>query len=236
MQTVDYSRSKLAFMALLCCAGMPIFGLILMFSLNPIGVILGLLFLIAGPISGLAVLAKLLLGGSAVAYNDRQVTLSTLWSSRTVPWAQVQSIAIHRTTLKLWGFIPLNKIDHLQFLLNGGMTGSKKVSLAFNLMALSVAEANDLIHKLDLIRRKAPQQMGVTPELQVDRVDYDPLLGAPRVESFDPDVALARYMATKSGAGAGASGSPEASSAPMPSHAAAPVSQPQRPVFGRKAA
>jgi hypothetical protein len=233
MQTVQYSRTKLAFMALLCCVGMPILGLILTASLNPIGVIMGILFLIGGPIGGLAVLAKLVLGGAAVAYNDRQVTLSTLWSSRTVPWSQVQSVSIKRTTLKLWGLIPLNKIDHLEFQLSGGTLGTKKVSLAFNLMALSVAEANDVIDRIEAIRRKAPHEVGVMPDLHIDRAEYDPLLGAPRTETFDPDVALARYLAAKSEPKAIVA---EAASAPLPGHATAPLANPQRPVFGRKAA
>jgi hypothetical protein len=233
MQTILYSRAKLLVMTLLCCVGLPIIGLILLATLNPVGWIMGVLFLIAGPISGLVVMAKLVLGGAAVAYNDRQVTLSTLWTSRTVPWSDVQSVSINRTTLKLWGFIPLNKIDHLEFQLNGETSGTKKVNLAFNLMALSVADANDVIDNIDRVRRKAPQQAGVTPEMQVSRADYDPLLGAPRARNFDPDAALARYLASKSGGGAG---EPEATQAPMPSPVVAAIDAPQRPVFGRKAA
>jgi hypothetical protein len=240
MQTIEYNRFKLTGMALLSCVVMPIFGLVLMTSLNPFGVILGVVFLISGPIAGLAVLAKLVLGGAALAYNDRQVTLSTLWSSRTVPWSQVQSVSINRTTLKLWGLIPLNRIDHLEFQLSGGSFGTKKVSLAFSLMSLSVAEANDVIHKIDVIRSKAPQQAGVVPELIVDRVDYDPLLGAPRTETFDPDVVLARYLAAKQPAAApaleqhGFSGQ-HPHSQPQKTPATSPTA-PTRPVFGRKAA
>jgi hypothetical protein len=233
MQTIHYSRTKLAVMALLCCVGMPVLGLFMLATINPIGVILGVVFLVGGPISGLAVLAKLVVGGSAVVCNDRQVTLSTLWSSRTVPWDQVKAIAVERTTLRLYGLIPVSKTDHLNFQLDGTLFGSKKVSLALNLLDIDLAQANDAIHQMEQTRRAAGRGELDRPSAGQSTSGFDPLMGAPRGADFDPDAAIARYLASKSAGEAQPQADKEVG---RPGQMPPPAASPQRPTFGRKVA
>jgi hypothetical protein len=195
VQIIQYSRAKLAFMALLCALGLPVVGIMLLFTVNPIGAIMGIVCLIAGPIGGLVVMIRLVLGGAAVAFDDRQVRVTTLWRSRSVPWSQVESVALERTTFYVYGFIPVNKTHHLNVKLVDGFVGTKKLSIALNVLAVSVEEAEGMVRMMEQARSGALPMLTGHAKPAIPARAADPLMGAPRDANFDADAAIARYLA-----------------------------------------
>ncbi len=81
---------------------------------------------------------------TAISWDDRQIRLRTLSSSRQVPWQSVESVKTMRRVLRLWGLIPLSTTYEMVF--NLRHKGSRrKVIIPAGVMTIRPDAANQLI-------------------------------------------------------------------------------------------
>ena len=149
-----------------------------------------------------------------------------------VPWDQVQAIDCEVLTLRYMGIIPISKNETLVVRCDGGLVGSRRLRLALKLVALpagGVPQFMALLHAAHVaaVGEARVAMAGAGPKGW--GADSAASLGggaAPAASDeggeFDPDAALARYMARR-----------EKAEAAAPA-AAPPVAVPARPAFGRK--
>ena len=120
--------------------------------------------------------------------------------------------------LTMYGFIPAGRHEYIVFHVAGGMLGTKKVRVASKLLDSSRLLA-EICAALSAARLgSAAPAAALAPAVEA----ADGIAAAEGGSGFDPDAAIARYLARKAAEEA-------ARPAPSPVH-------PQRPVFGRKRA
>ncbi|MDF7774564.1 hypothetical protein P1X14_04840 [Sphingomonas sp. AOB5] len=216
METLRYSSKKLLTTTILCGVGAAIF---LWLFLNPDSVAhirrlrlfatgFGHVFLAPALVLlclGVAWRGALIMVGDrkAVEALDDHLVITTWWRSRRIAWADFGNAEIR---LAGWG---KHKAWELAILYRSGdMFGSSTAKLALGTTELHEARYQDFVDALNAIGSRSasgrPQRSVIESE-------------ALAPSSFDPDAALARYMARKAEA-----------------QAAAPVVPAARPTFGRK--
>jgi hypothetical protein len=219
VNTVHYSKSKLMLIGIGC----PILAL---FALSAIGGTKGFVVFLLG-ISALFLFlvgpfALLKSAGDRVALRSdtNGLHVATLWTQRTVPWSEIAEIGIERLSFyTFFGLIKTSSTDYLVVKRAGGLFGGKKVRVVSGLLELGQGGLPALVEELNASRRSgatgaASDAISGYGEIARPR---DPLEGAPRSSEFDPDAAIARYLANRS----------------QPAPAPAPVPA-ARPAFGRK--
>ncbi len=155
------------------------------------------------------------LGGQpALRFDEHGVQISTLHRSTSLRWDEIRDIRSQSLTLRYMGIIPVSRQDFLTFVTKGGPLSSKSVKLAASQMELPAGGVNGL-HQM-LCRFLGDQS--ATPRPAVATVAEAAADGA----AFDPDAAIARYLAAKKA---------EAEASPAPA-----FTPPPRPVFGRRQA
>ena len=174
----------------------------------------------AVPLVGAAVLGYLAfvngraaLGGQpALRFDEHGVQISTLHRSTSLRWDEIRDIRSQSLTLRYMGIIPVSRQDFLTFVTKGGPLSSKSVKLAASQMELPAGGVIGLHHMLCgfLGNQVAASAAPVAPA-PVEQ-------GA----GFDPDAAIARYLANKQA---------QADAPP-----ASPFTTAPRPVFGRRQA
>lgn len=197
MQTIAYDRFGLltgSLFTLICC---PILGLVCC-VIGGLGVVVGILLLIGGPLVALGMIRKLLGDATAIRYDQRTVTVFTTWKSHSLPWADVNSVDILVMTMRMYGVIPIKRTYFLDFKVKGGLLGTKKLRLPLKLLGLKKEAGAALVAELERARLSAPH-LPLTSAYGSDAHQTrpkgrDPLEGAPRDDGFDPDAVMARYM------------------------------------------
>ena len=159
----------------------------------------------------------LLAGRPALQFDDRQVTVSTLVRSTTLPWSQVVNIRRESLVIRMYGFIPVGRTDYIVFDVAGGVLGTRKVRIASKLLDRSRAPS-DICALLEAARTRSGAPAAASPRTPEKVPEAEP-----ESSSFDADAAIARYLARKS---------EDQAASPAPS----PFVQAQRPAFGRKQA
>ena len=167
-------------------------------------------------------------GGPALAYDRSGITMRSMFGGlEQVPWHSVQSIDIKVLTLRYLGIIPISRNEILNVRCDGGMFGTRKLRIAPKALQLPPGGS---IQLLAMLRQAQLDAVGVAG---VAMAGAGPTgWGAADTKSpnggdsgFDPDAAIARYLAKRD-----AEHSPPAALKDI-----APA-QYQRPQFGRRRA
>lgn len=214
MTVIHYRPARLGFTALTCALGAA--ALVWFAYGGGAG---------AFPLAGAAILAYLAfvngraaLGGQpAVRFDEHGVTVSTLHRSTNLRWDDIRDIRTQSLTLRYMGIIPISRQDFVTFVTTGGPFSSKSLKLAGNQLELPAGGIIGLHATLcGFLQKGAPQpQPAPVPVAEVS----EPGAG------FDPDAAIARYLAKK-----------QAEAEAGPAAPASPFATAPRPVFGRRQA
>lgn len=98
----------------------------------------------------LAVAVTLLRGAgkdlTAISWDNHQIRLRTLTSSRQVTWQSVESVRIRRSVVRLWGLIPVSTSYHLVFRLRR-KGWSSKVTIPVSVLTIRPNEAEELVRR-----------------------------------------------------------------------------------------
>jgi hypothetical protein len=220
MQSIYYSTVRLV-LSLVGGVAMIVFGLMMLGAGHGKVAFAGGLFVLLGPPLALGSLKILLSDRVALRFDNKRLAVATMWRKRELLWSDVASIGVSSvSTYAAYGLIKTGSSSSLEIATNGGLFGTKKLSLSKGLLKLDPAGLLGLVVQLERARAGAPVTASVVPASALARTtpSLDPLEGLPRDAGFDADVALARYMAQRD-------------------HKAEPASHvPARPAFGRRAA
>jgi hypothetical protein len=228
MTTLYYSRAKLILSGVFLLILAPLLGLVCLF-LGPIGILIGLVLVLGGPLMSIGRLGRVFSDLKAIEYDDRKLTLHPLGRSRELSWGEVASIEVHTLTQYIYGFIPVSRQHSIRISHSGGMLGTAKVTIPFNLLAMDKAT---VIARLADMERMRGGDGYVTGGAVASRKAMLAALSAPRegkakysepASDFDADAVMARYLAQRE-----ARAEAEA--------AAAPQMPPRVAGFGRKRA
>lgn len=140
-----------------------------------------------------------------------------------VPWRMVQGIGLEVQTMRYMMVIPVARHEYLTIHAVGGISGTRSLQLPAAMLRLAPGGLPGLIQQLSAAHVAALQG---APDVSW-REGGPKLASEPEAPGFDPDAALARYLARKE-----AGAAPELPLAAMA--APAPTPAPARPVFGRK--
>jgi hypothetical protein len=158
---------------------------------------------------------------------DRQ----SLWIRKTwggveeVPWSEIHNIELKVVTVRYMGIIPIRRHAFVTVTCEGGTFGARRFRVSTTRMGLSRAEGAALVAALKEAQIEAVGEVGAAMAAAGAR-GWGVDMGAKEPgRGFDPDAAMARYLASKEG------DEPSAVAAPAP---ACPA-MPQRPSFGRRA-
>lgn len=213
MKPIYYRSGKLALTALLCGAA-GVFTL----STNDDGSLLSNLF---GVMSLIGAGAAGFCGVDprpAIALNGRLLAVRTMFRRKVVDVRDILVVSVERRSFRLLGVLPLSRRGYLVIRVEGGLTGSQRITLNGGMLALPPGGLKVLCETVKAAR-------GTTSN------EATPLLLAPAISDeggggFDPDAAIARYLAQKVAL-------PQPAEPPP---AAAPLPGPPRAIFGRRVA
>ena len=147
----------------------------------------------------------------ALLFDESGITINTLYRGRTLRWDEVRDIVIERTTVRYMFIITVAKKEFVSIRTKGGALSGANYKLSASLIELPAGGVMELHSRLCAAMAAA----GSSPAAQAT---YAP--ASDTGSGFDPDAAIARYLAAK-----------QAEPAPAPS----PSPGPARPVFGRRA-
>ena len=232
MQVIRFGQGKLMFGAVLA-AFATLAMLWLFFNaegwMGGVGLFAGL----AASIACAGMIVKLSGDRVAIEFDRKVLKISTLWSKRTVTWDEVCGVHVERLTQKLYGVIPVWSIRFLTFRVMGGI-GTKKIRVQLGLLEPGKAEMDRLIQTLRSL------SVGGEVDLQPASASGAPA-DAPIGGDFDPDAAMARYLARREPGGPPVTGTaptpsrvPTINGKPVRPTAPAMPDMPARPAFGRR--
>jgi hypothetical protein len=177
----------------------------------------------------------------ALSFDAQRLTVRTTTGSKQVTWPEVQGISIEVFTYRYWGIIPLARHENLVIKCNGGALGARRLRIALASIELPPGGSAALVHALHQQHVAALGEAGVAMA-GAGETGWGARPGAARrivledesesSSGFDPDAALARYLAARE---------QQSALAAVPAAAPAPVAQPMlapsppvRAGFGRK--
>jgi hypothetical protein len=150
---------------------------------------------------------------------------TTFGAVAEIPWRNVHNIKLMVLTMKYAGVFAVGKTEYLEIACEGGMFGARRFRVPTTTMRLPPGGAQEVALVLQAAHVEAVGVAGVAMAGAGPRgwgVDTSPK--EEPASGFDPDAALARYLASK-----------EPDTQPQPASVApARMVTPQRPVFGRK--
>jgi hypothetical protein len=215
MTVIHYRPAKLGFSALGCAL---VAAFLLWTELNADGEA-DVLWLAAAAVLGYLAFAngRAALGGQpALRFDEQGVQISTLHRSISLRWDEIFDVRIQSFTLRYMWIIPVSRQDFLAFVTKGGPLSSKTYKLAASQLELPAGGVFGLRHTLCGIVGEQAATSALAPAASVPQ----PSAAAAEGAAFDPDAAIARYLANK-----------QAREEASPASAS---TQPPRPVFGRR--
>jgi hypothetical protein len=168
----------------------------------------------------------------ALKFDRHSIWIRKAWGGMAeVPWRDVHDISAKVFTMRYMGIIPVSRTAHITVTCEGGLIGARRLRVSTSAMGLSVTETAELVLVLKKAQIDAVGEAGAAMAAAGKHGWGVGPAHSPRQEqeessSFDPDAAIARYLASKQ------EGSQAQPASPVPS--AQPI-MPQRPVFGRRA-
>lgn len=153
----------------------------------------------------------------ALRFDEHGITINTYQRSATLRWDEVRDIVVERVTMRLLYLIPVSAKEHIAISTRGGALSGKRYRLAGSLIELPTGGIGALHSMLSAAKLAATSNANASPA------------SVPSSEGgsdFDPDAAIARYLAAKK------AGLVE----PVGNAITAPpvVQPPQRLTFGRR--
>ena len=150
----------------------------------------------------------------ALLFDQLGLTINTLHRSARYDWRDVVDVRVERTTLRMWGIIPVSSKEFLCISGKRGASGLTNYRLTKALIELPAGGLSALHAELWTARMAAVESAASAPAIQ-------PVAEGEATPGFDPDAAIARYLAAKQ-------------AAPV-ADTPAPISRgPPRPTFGRR--
>jgi len=202
MRTINYDATRLVWKSLGCLVVLPGFGLAAMFT-GGFGPLIGAVLLIGGPAAAFGMLRRLFSDSTAIRYDRNQVTIGTMWSTKTVAWRAVASIDIVVRTTRAYGFIPINRTYFIEFEVVGTTIGADKLRIPLALIGLGRDAGVQLLADLCEAKLRAP----VAPVSAQRPLGGPAGRGDPAPQAyasddganadFDPDAIIARYIADR---------------------------------------
>ncbi len=198
MTTLYYSRAKLVFSGAFLLILAPLLGLFCLFA-GPIGIIIGLLLIFGGPLMSLGRIGRVFGDLKAIEYDNRQLQLHPLGSSRKLNWREVTAIEVQTLTQYIYGFIPVSKQHSIQISHTGGTFGTAKITIPFNLLTDDKAT---VIARLGDMEKMRGGDGFVGGAARVSKAAQSRSPSAPSEDQtpasdFDADKIMARYLADR---------------------------------------
>ncbi|MCW3798397.1 hypothetical protein OMW55_11335 [Sphingomonas sp. BN140010] len=172
----------------------------------------------------------------ALVFDAYCLKVRTSFGVREALWSDVQAISLEVFTYRYWGIIPIARHENLVIKTGGGTFGSRRLRIAVKSIELPPGGSTELVHLLHQQHVAAVGQAGVAMA-GADQHGWGVRPGrAARVAvdtdesltGFDPDAALARYLAAREQ-------QPEVAAAERAiGQTPQIVPQPARAAFGRK--
>lgn len=155
----------------------------------------------------------------ALALEGQSLAVRTTLRRRVVALSDILTVSVETRMVRLFGLIPIARREFLVIRVQGGMIGSQKFRIAGGMLALPPGGLGEVRAMLNTLRGTG----SVGAALSTNRSTQQANDGA---SGFDPDAAIARYLAQK---------------AAMPEPTLAPPAAPQPPgparaTFGRRVA
>lgn len=188
MTTLYYSRDKLIFSGPFLLFGAPMLGLLCMFG-GPIMMLIGVLLLVSGPLLSVGRIGRALGDLKAVEYDERQITLHALGRTRKLNWREVTAIEVQTLTQSVLGVIPVDRQHSIRISHSGGMVGTARILIPFNVLADDKATVVARLADMERLRsgRGQPLPRTAPPALDDEAEPSD----------FDADAVMARYLAQR---------------------------------------
>ncbi len=198
MTTLFYSRGKLIFSGAFLLLVAPVLGVFCVFG-GPLGMIVGAILILGGPLASIGRLRRVFSDLRAIEYDDRQITLYPLGRSRKLNWREVSAIEVHTLTQYIYGFIPVSRQHSIRISHTGGVLGTAKISIPFNLLAMDKAT---VIARLADMEKMRGGDGFVGGAARVSKAALTHAMNAPREDhapesDFDADAVMARYLAQR---------------------------------------
>lgn len=193
------------------------------------GGVLPLIFAVVMVIGAVKLASNALSREPALKFDGHSIWIKKAWGGlEEVSWREVHDISAKVYTMRYMGIIPVSRTAHIAITCEGGVLGTRRLRISTSAMGLSVAQTAELVLVLKKAQLDAVGVAGVAMA-GAGRHGWGVRQSSPDDEAgasseFDPDAAVARYLASKQVA-------EEAPAAP-----AAHPATPQRPTFGRKVA
>lgn len=214
MTVIHYRPARLGFTALICAL---VAALGLWFAASGSA---GIVSLLAAAIPGYLafVNGRAALGANpALRFDEHGVSVSTLTKTTNLRWDEIRDIRTQSLTLRYMGIIPVSRQDFITFVTKGGPFSSKSLKLAGAQLELPARGILGLHRSLCAFLGD-----GLTTASPATAAAPAP---AEEGGTFDPDAAIARYLAAKQAEAEAAGAAP-----------ASPFVSAPRPVFGRRQA
>ena len=167
----------------------------------------------------------------ALSFDARGVTMRSTLKKAELAWSDVLDVSVKVITLRYWGIIPISKQSILTIHYQGGVFGSRKIHLSLGTIELPAGGVGGLLDELNAARVAAVGVAGVVMAGADEqgrgaaraRQAAVAAEAATPASDFDPDAAIARYLAQKA-------------AAPQEPGPAALQAGPPRATFGRRVA
>ena len=170
-------------------------------------------------------------GDPALKFDDHHIWVRTTFGGlQEVSWRDVQHIALEVMVMRYFGMIPVGRNEILCITTSGGPFGTRRFRLAAGTLELPPGGATGLMHLLHQAQTEAnagPRAGGAAGLVPGASAVAEPV--AESSSGFDPDAAVARYLAAKQAQQAEQAEQRDAPAGLGPR----PIAP--RPVFGRRA-
>ena len=170
-------------------------------------------------------------GDPALKFDDHHLWVRTTFGGlQEVSWRDVQHIALEVMVMRYFGMIPVGRNEILCITTSGGPFGTRRFRLAAGTLELPPGGATGLMHLLHQAQTEAnagPRAGGAAGLVPGASVVAEPVTESS--SGFDPDAAVARYLAAKQAQQAEQAEQRDAPAGLGPR----PIAP--RPVFGRRA-
>jgi len=206
LKTVAYSRAKLVKTAV----GAPILAVAGLACLGRFGLFVSAIILIGAVVlvaCGVQAARKLMGDAPALRYDCDRLTISTMWSEKTVAWRDVAAVGTSAlNTYAFYGLIKVGSTRYLDIRMRGGLL-AKKHRLLSDMLDLDKPGIAALLDDLAAHQQAAEGR----PASPADQPAPVGIVTAPQADIFDPDAALANSLRRQQ---AGEPRSPEPGAAP----------------------
>ena len=233
MQKIAYNQARLL-LQLIGCSVMGVLALLVALNGENVLAMIGVFLFGWGAVMAMRTIMR---GTPALIFDGRGVTVNRYGRAESHTWDHVQDIRIHNQSMRMYGVVPINSADYLVIAVDGGVFGTRKLSLPASVLDLRGGGLGGICGRLLEARQAAlgttriammgaPTSgwgRGDTPVATVLAPAPAPLSRVQPNDGFDADEVINRYLASR-----------QAEQASAPVDPAPLAAAPTRPSFGRR--